>query len=150
MAQSLEQYFQQLCHEKNLAVTHQRLVIYRALMQMTDHPNPEQIYERVRPELPSVSLATVYKTLHAFLTAGIVQEVSPHHGSLRIEPNSKRHHHFVCLQCHSITDLPSSDMDASVLMDSVPAGFEIKQISTELRGLCGRCATVSKSGLAQA
>src|ERR1035441_8391582 len=98
MASSLENGFQQLCHQKQLTVTHQRLVRYRALMQMPDHPNPEQVFERVRLELPSISLATVYKTLHLFLETGIIREVSPHHGSLRIEPHATRHHHFICLQ----------------------------------------------------
>jgi Fur family peroxide stress response transcriptional regulator len=139
MGQSIEQHFQQLCREKQLAVTHQRLVIYRELMQMTDHPSPERVFERVRPELPSISLATVYKTLHVFLEAGIVRSVSPHHGSLRIEPNTTRHHHFICLQCHAITDLSHCELDVSPLKSSVPEGFLVEQVSTEVRGLCGRC-----------
>jgi Fur family transcriptional regulator, peroxide stress response regulator len=143
MAQSLEGEFQQLCREKQLAATHQRLVIYRALMQMPEHPNPEQIFERVRGELPSISLATIYKTVHLFLETGIIREVSPHHGSLRIEPNSQRHHHFVCLQCHAITDLDFVEIDDAPLRNSVPAGFQIRQVSMEVRGLCSRCAEKS-------
>lgn len=141
MAHSFETGFQQLCQEKQLAVTHQRLVIYRELMKMLDHPNPEQIFERIRPELPSISLATVYKTLRVFMKAGIIEEVSPHHGSLRIEPNVKRHHHFICLQCRSITDLAFSEIDEAPFKNSVPQGFQVEQVSMEVRGLCGRCAT---------
>jgi Fur family transcriptional regulator, peroxide stress response regulator len=140
MSRSLEGEFQQLCHDKQLAATHQRLVIYRALMQMPDHPNPEQVFERVRGDLPSISLATVYKTLHLFLETGIIREVSPHHGSLRIEPNAQRHHHFICLQCHAITDLATCEIDESPLKKSVPEGFRIAQVSMEVRGLCRRCA----------
>jgi Fur family peroxide stress response transcriptional regulator len=147
MGHSLDNYFQCLCQEKQLAVTHQRLVLYRSLMQMTDHPNPEQIFERVRAELPSISLATVYKTLRLFVETGIIREVSPHHGSLRIEPNTNRHHHFICLQCHTITDLGEAEVDVSPLKDSVPQGFQVEQVSMEVRGFCGRCA---KSLTAQA
>jgi Fur family peroxide stress response transcriptional regulator len=139
MATSLENNFQQLCREKQLAVTHQRLVIYRELMQMVDHPNPEKVFERVRLELPSISLATVYKTLRTFVDSGIVREVSPHHGSLRIEPNLELHHHFICLQCHTITDLDHTEIDEAPLKSSVPEGFYVEQISMELRGLCRRC-----------
>ena len=149
MAQLPDKYFQQLCREKQMAVTHQRLVIYRELMQMTDHPSPEQVFERVRPELPSISLATVYKTLHVFLQAGIIREVSPHHGSRRIEPNSTSHSHFICLQCHGITDLAHHELDASALEDSVPDGFLVEVVSTEVRGLCGFCFA-GKSSVAQA
>jgi Fur family peroxide stress response transcriptional regulator len=140
MARSFEAEFQQLCHDKHLAATHQRLVLYRALMQMPDHPNPEQVYERVRTELPSISLGTVYKTLHLFLEAGIIREVSPHHGSLRIEPNTGHHNHFLCLRCHSITDLDVDEIDVSPLEDAVPAGFRIAEVALEVRGLCSQCA----------
>lgn len=128
-------------------MTHQRLVLYRALMQMTDHPNPEQIFERVRLELPSISLATVYKTLHVFLAAGMIHEVSPFHGSLRIEPDAEHHHHFICLQCHGITDLALSEVDASPLKNSLPEGFQVEQVSMEVRGLCRRCSESKLSAL---
>ncbi len=139
MAHAFETDFQRLCHRKGLAVTHQRLVLYQALMQMTDHPNPEQIFERVRLELPSISLATVYKTLHAFLEAGMIREVSPFHGSLRIEPDVEHHHHFICIQCHDIIDLAPNGVDMSPLKNSVPDGFHIEQVAMEVRGLCRRC-----------
>ena len=145
MTKSGEQFcetdFLQICRERQIAATHQRLVLYRTLMQMADHPTPEQVYERVRKELPSISLATVYKTLHLFVEAGIMREVSPHHGSLRIEPNTKRHHHFFCIRCHSLTDLHDCTVDEGALKASVPRGYRIEQLSMELRGICGRCAT---------
>ncbi|HVJ06310.1 MAG TPA: Fur family transcriptional regulator [Candidatus Saccharimonadales bacterium] len=140
MGSPQEVSFQQLCREKQLAMTHQRLVLYRTLMQMTDHPSPEQIFDRIRVELPSISLATVYKNLHAFLEAGIVSEVSPHHGSLRIESNAERHHHFICMECHTITDLAPAQIDETPLISSVPPGFQVEQVSMEIRGLCGRCS----------
>ena len=145
MESSVEIEFQQLCHRKQLAATHQRLVVYRALMQAHDHPNPEQLFERVRRELPSISLATIYKTLHLFLEAGIIREVSPHHGSLRIEPNAIRHPHFFCLQCHGITDLASTGVDASALLATVPDGYRIDRVSMEVQGLCRRCAAQAEA-----
>lgn len=135
-----ETNFRQLCNEKNLAVTHQRLVIYSALMKMPDHPSPEQVYERVRGELPSISLATVYKTVHLFLTEGIIREVSALHSSLRIEPNTQPHFHFICIQCHGITDLPYGQFDDTSLKNSVPRGFQVEQVSAEVRGICKRCS----------
>lgn len=140
MGSSVEYEFRRLCQEKHLAATHQRLVLYRTLMEMPEHPNPEQVFERVRRELPSISLATIYKTLHLFLENGIIREVSPHHGSLRIEPNTERHHHFLCLRCHAITDLPYGEMDLSPLTASVPEGFQVSQVAMEVRGLCPLCA----------
>jgi Fur family peroxide stress response transcriptional regulator len=148
MAHSLETEFQKLCHEKQIAATHQRLVLYRALMQMPDHPNPEQVFDRVRGELPSISLATVYNTLHLFMENGIIREVSPHHGSMRIEPNTERHHHFLCLQCHSITDLSPSEVDEMPLKSSVPEGFRVDHVTMEVCGVCRLCAETAPSAQA--
>jgi Fur family peroxide stress response transcriptional regulator len=51
--------FRRLCGEHGLAVTHQRQVIYQALMSMRDHPSPEAVYEKVRKQIPSISLVCV-------------------------------------------------------------------------------------------
>src|SRR5438876_775162 len=73
--------FRLLCGEHGLAVTHQRQVIYQALLSMLDHPSPEAVYEKVRKQIPSISLATVYKNIKTFVDSGLLREVSLHHGS---------------------------------------------------------------------
>src|SRR5260370_263543 len=93
-----------LCRQHSLAATHQRLVIYETVMSLHGHPSPELIYEGVRKKIPSISLATVYKNVRAFLDSGMLREVSFHHGSLRVEPNEHEHHHLVCVRCKRITD----------------------------------------------
>src|SRR5579884_3807709 len=94
--------FRELCRRHNLAVTHQRQVIYESLISMPGHPSPEEVYARVRRSIPAISLATVYKTINTFLESGILHEVSLHHGSLRVDPNPHPHHHLVCTECKSI------------------------------------------------
>ena len=46
-------------------------------MSRPGHYSPEEIYERVKPDLPSISLATVYKNLKTFVQAGMLRDVSP-------------------------------------------------------------------------
>ena len=82
--------FRDESRRRGLAFTHQRQVIYRVAASMTEHPTPEAIYERVRREMPSISLATVYKNIKTFLDAGILRELSVHHGSLRLDPTPPR------------------------------------------------------------
>jgi Fur family transcriptional regulator, peroxide stress response regulator len=91
-----------------LAATHQRQKIYEALMSCPGHYSPEEIHERVKQDLPSISLATVYNNLKTFVQVGMLHEVSPHHGPWRIEANRNPYHHLVCTRCRSITDLPST------------------------------------------
>src|SRR5512140_643626 len=100
--------FRELCRAHGLAMTHQRQVIYETLISMPGHPSPEEVFDRVRKKIPAISLATVYKTIHTFVDSGILNEVSLHHGSLRVDHNMVPHHHFVCKECKSILDVDES------------------------------------------
>src|SRR5579884_2608547 len=103
--------FRDLCRSHGLAATHQRQVIYQTVMSLPGHPSAELVYEKVRKQIPAISLATVYKNIRTFLESGILQEVSLHHGSLRVEPNLRPHHHLVCTRCKSIADLDAAELD---------------------------------------
>lgn len=132
--------FRQLCHEHGLSATRQRAIIYAALMSMPGHPTPEDVFTRVRPQLPSLSLATVYKTLHAFVEAGIVHEMTPHQGSLRVDANPAPHHHFVCTACHKIMDVDSQTVEPIRLRNPLPTGVRVDRFELEIHGLCESCA----------
>ncbi len=132
--------FRDRCRRKGLALTHQREVIYRALAGMHEHPSPEAIYEVVRERIPSISLGTVYKNIKTFLDTGLLREVSPHHGSVRLEANMAPHHHLVCLECKAIVDLGEEDLEPVRLKRRPPAGFRIQRFSVEAVGLCAACA----------
>jgi Fur family peroxide stress response transcriptional regulator len=134
--------FRHLCRVHNLAATHQRQKIYEALMSRPGHYSPEEIYERVKRDLPSISLATVYKTLKTFVHAGMLHEVSPHHGSWRIDANSHPHHHLVCTRCRSIRDLEINSLGPVKLRGKLPAGFRIEKFSIEVQGVCKSCTAM--------
>jgi Fur family transcriptional regulator, peroxide stress response regulator len=133
--------FRRLCGHHGLAVTHQRQVIYQALMSMHDHPSPEVVYEHVRKQIPSISLGTVYKNIKTFVDSGLLREVSLHHGSARLETNLDPHHHLVCVQCKTIVDLDDADLEPIRLKKRPPKGFSVQRYSVEVIGLCRQCAT---------
>ncbi len=133
--------FRSLCAEHGLAVTHQRQIIYQALMSMHDHPNPEVVYEKVRKRIPSISLATVYKNIKTFVDSGLLREVSLHHGPARLETNLAPHHHLVCSQCKTIVDLDDGDLEPVRLKKKLPRGFSVQRYSVEVIGLCKHCST---------
>jgi Fur family peroxide stress response transcriptional regulator len=132
--------FRRLCSDQGLSVTHQRHIIYEALMSMHDHPSPEAVYDRVRRKVPSISLATVYKNIHTFVEHGLVQEVSLHHGSTRLETNLDPHHHLVCVRCKAMVDLPDDEIEPVRMKKRAPKGFHIHRYSVEIIGLCPACA----------
>ena len=136
--------FREQCREAGLSLTHQREIIYRAVLEARDHPSPESIYEKVSREIPSVSLATIYKNVKTFLDAGLLRELSPHHGTVRLEANLTEHHHLVCTRCKAIVDLDESDLEPVQLRRKLPEGFQVFRYSVEFQGLCPACAKSRK------
>ena len=132
--------FRDRCKQHGLAYTHQRQVIYQALLDSRDHPTPESIYETVRREIPSISLGTVYKNIKTFLDAGLLREVTVHHGSLRLDANLESHHHLVCRVCRSITDVPEHELEPARFTGKLPKGFKIQRQTVEIIGICAQCA----------
>ncbi|HYZ82996.1 MAG TPA: transcriptional repressor [Bryobacteraceae bacterium] len=132
--------FRQLCLEHGLAVTHQRQVLYEALMSFEGHPSPEAVFEKVRQQIPSISLGTVYKNIKTFVESGLIREVSLHHGSTRLETNLEPHHHLVCERCRAIYDVDEADVEPVRLRRELPPGFEPHRYSLEFIGLCHTCA----------
>ncbi len=136
--------FAALSRRAGLPITHQRQVIYGVLMGMPGHPSPEEVYAKVRKRIPSISLATVYKNLNRFLKAGLVQETSVHHGSLRVEVNDHPHHHLVCSSCKKIEDIDSEQIGPLHVRGRLPKGFAVQRFSVDVIGLCARCRDKKK------
>ena len=124
-------------------MTHQRQVIYEVLCTTEGHPSPEEVYEHVRLRIPSISLATVYKNLHLFIDSGIFQQVSLHHGSMRMETNQARHHHLLCTQCKTILDVEPEVLGLSETPRQLPGGFLMERLSVDVLGLCSACQQAS-------
>lgn len=136
--------FREVCQQHGLAVTHQRQVIFETLASLPGHPSPEEVFEKVRKKIPAISLATVYKTIHTFLNSGIFGEVSLHHGSLRVDRNTRPHHHLVCTRCKSLVDIDEADLEPVRLCVSLPEGFRVHRYAIEILGLCAKCAARSQ------
>lgn len=131
--------FRALCAEHGLTATHQRQVLFEVLEGMTGHPSPEEVYARVKKKIPAISLATVYKNIHLFVESGIFREVSLHHGSLRVEINSRPHHHLVCTSCRAIMDIDESDLGLSHKPAKLAGGFLVERYAVDVLGLCAAC-----------
>jgi Fur family transcriptional regulator, peroxide stress response regulator len=122
-----------------LAATHQRQVVYEAVVASHGHRSPEQIYASVRKRIPSISLATVYNNLRLFVEHGMLREVTPHASTLRVDGNVKPHHHLVCSRCKEVQDIDSDLIDLKRLSSRLPKGFDLTQPVVEVFGLCHRC-----------
>ncbi len=121
-----------------LQVTHQRLAIYLALRELTEHPSAEIIYRQVRKRFPMISLGTVYKTLERLHEVGLVQKVGPIMDETRYEATPSSHHHLVCIKCQALEDVDGLS-DELGLKPPDDKGFHILGHHITFRGYCPSC-----------
>ena len=121
---------------KNIRLSHQRLKVLEYLAQNTTHPSADEIYSALQKDLPSLSRATVYNTLHMLQEAGLVNVVSIEDSENRYEILTESHGHFQCTSCKKIFDfsLNMKEIESADLAD-----FKIKERDVYFRGLCPDC-----------
>ena len=85
-------------------VTPQRLAIYKFILTRKDHPTADQIYQELKVEYPTLSLGTIYKTLHTLKELGLIQELGFSEGRIRYDPDMELHINMVCSKCGIIYD----------------------------------------------
>ncbi len=98
------------CHAAGMRLTRQRLAIYKELAGRHDHPNVERLYRAVKPRIPHISLFTVYRTMNALESAGLVWRVATWKGQARYDANVETHAHFLCEKCGRIHDIEVGDL----------------------------------------
>lgn len=125
-----------------LRVTAPRLAILRALEADRSHPNAEQVHAALHPEHPSLSLSTVYKTLEAFLRAGLVRRVATD-GSLRVDGVLKEHDHAVCRACGRVFDIDRRRFGSADAPDRLPQGLAVRGFRIEYDVVCATCRSTS-------
>ncbi|HEV7216638.1 MAG TPA: Fur family transcriptional regulator [Chloroflexota bacterium] len=118
-------------------LTPQRLFLFRALEHAHSHPSAEDLYDKVRVDLPSLSLGTVYKTLAELVDLGEVQTVETGDGRTHYDPNMEPHAHLHCRRCGRLADvsLDVVNVEAPVEVD----GFVITGQRLVLEGYCRTC-----------
>lgn len=124
----------QAIHDRGGKVTPQRLGIYRTLQADATHPTAETIFERLRVTMPTVSLATVYKTLNELVALGELRRFDVN-GVSHFDPTTEPHAEVVCLVCDRVMDVDFVDVPAP---PSVPDFHIIGQAQT-FYGYCGEC-----------
>jgi Fur family transcriptional regulator, peroxide stress response regulator len=135
-----------------LRPTPQREVVFKIILEKRDHPTADEIFARVKSQLPTISLATVYNCLETLVHCGLVRQVNLERGATRYCPNLHEHAHFhdeATGQIHDV-DLPADLM--TQLREMLPAGFDANTIELTFRGSAGAPASepvVSRSKAAR-
>ena len=123
--------------EHQLRVTQQRIIIYKELYQTKEHPTAEIIYSKIKDEYPSLSLATVYKTLDIFEKNGLVIKIKTNDDSVHYDANVSFHHHLICSKTNRIIDYMDEDFSELInnyLKEKKINNFDIKNVQLNIFG----------------
>lgn len=123
-----------------------REAIRRALAGTKTHPSAEWIYERLKPEISDLSLATVYRNLSEMKHSGEIQSVAFFGGRERFDGCTEKHSHFICDRCGRIDDFNSVCHDSS-LDDDAQRCFDgrIDYHSLVFHGICKDCMSIQET-----
>ena len=133
--------FRKHLEERGLRLTSQRLAIAEYVMKTRSHPSVLDIYEHVRKTYPTLSLATVYKTLDLLQEMGVLYKMSAtKNGSSRYETSTEPHINLMCKHCNRIIDLNLPKEMVERLFKYVdPESFEVHFVGIEFFGVCNEC-----------
>lgn len=122
------------------SLTSQRAAVYEYLSRVTHHPTAEEIFLRIKSDLPKISLATVYKNLEALAACGAITKLTYGDASARYDVRTDKHYHTRCLVCGRIWDV-EADADATAFEKVKPqSGFRVEDYRLEILGRCRDCA----------
>ncbi|HKU42532.1 MAG TPA: Fur family transcriptional regulator [Polyangiales bacterium] len=142
MSLNWDQEAAQTLRDAGLKATPQRLAILRALDGDETHPTAQELYERLREEFPTLSVATVYNTLSALtrLSRCAPLELG---GPVRFDPNTSAHDHAVCERCGRIRDVlqPMAASETGAAL----SGFQVRRVERIYRGFCAQCAEAAQA-----
>jgi Fe2+ or Zn2+ uptake regulation protein len=121
-----------------LLLTAPRRIILDVVRATDLHPSAAAVYRRVRRRVPGVSLATVYRNLRLLAAQGLLTERADAAG-MRFDGNTSPHHHFTCVACGRIYDVPPLGDPGVRRAARVSTGFEVLDHRIEFYGRCARC-----------
>ncbi|MFZ5450367.1 MAG: Fur family transcriptional regulator [Thermodesulfobacteriota bacterium] len=134
------QQLTRVLRDKGHRLTPQRLAMLKVIASSEGHPSAEQIYERIKADFPTTSLATVYKTLNVLKDMGQVLELSLAHVGCRYDGNKPYPHpHIICTGCGQILDPEFAPMTEITQEMARQTGYQITHHQLNFFGLCPRC-----------
>lgn len=124
---------------RNLKLTPQRIAVYKILKNTKAHPSAEMIYDALKVNYPTMSLATVYKTLNTLVNVGLIQELNVGESSFRYDANAEPHPHIICVNCNKVDDVEGADVSEINNMIKGHTDYEVLCSKVYYYGLCPNC-----------
>ena len=122
-----------LLDKAELRQTRQRTQLAKMLFQAENrHFTAEQLHKEARTAGGTISLATIYNTLHQFRTAGLLRQVIVEPGKVYFDTNTEPHHHFYIEDDGELLDVERSEIEISTLPE-IPKDCAIQETDVIIR-----------------
>jgi Fur family iron response transcriptional regulator len=116
-----------------LRPTRQRLALAQLLFGKGDrHVSAEALHEEAVAAGVSISLATVYNSMHQFTAAGLLREVTVDGTRIYFDTNVGDHHHFYCEDDGTLVDIDGDAIEVAGL-PSPPDGARVDRVDVIVR-----------------
>jgi Fur family peroxide stress response transcriptional regulator len=125
--------------EHDFRLTPQRVELVRLIAVSEGHPNASQFYEKIKLKFPTMSHATVYKTLALLKGMNQVFEIVLHEDSHYDGNRPQPHPHLICMKCNQIVDGDIALDPAALGKLEEESGYTILRPQISLYGLCPDC-----------
>lgn len=117
-----------------------RDAILSCLRGTTSHPSAEWVYQQLKPQIPDLSLGTVYRNLALFKREGLVWSVATVDGLERFDADVSPHAHLICSGCGAVLDAGTFSPEAQLVQRvQAETGAEIRSTEITFYGICGAC-----------
>lgn len=117
----------------------QKEIIYNALAEEPCHPTADTLYNKLKPENPNLSLATVYRNLNNFAAQGKIIKIQVPDGSDRFDASIHKHFHGFCTKCGEVFDIDARELSGIEEKIMNVSTFKVTQYNLVLYGICDKC-----------
>ena len=123
------------CIRKGLRLTDQRKLIAKVMSESENHPDVDELYQRVNKLDSKISIATVYRTVKLFEEASIVAKHDFKGNKARYEQASEEHHdHLIDINTGEITEFVNEDIEKLQKKVAEKLGYKLVDHRLELYG----------------
>lgn len=138
--QEAEKSFSDFLEKKDLKLTSQRRTILQQAMR-DGHFSAEDLLKYSKKADPTVSKATVYRTLTLLKESSVLEEQDFGDGKKLYEraQGRKHHDHLICIRCGSIIEFENEAIETLQNSEAKKQNFKIVYHSLKLFGFCKEC-----------
>jgi Fur family peroxide stress response transcriptional regulator len=129
--------FFEILRRKGLKITPQRVAVYKAIVELNNHPTADNILSYLKKDYPNISVGTLYKVLDVFVECGLIRKVKNDREVMRYDAVLHHHHHLYNEDTDEIVDYEDPELD-KIINDYFEKkkikGFKIKDINLQITG----------------